>query len=87
MTCVYLIFSAGSLSEDEVETIKGIILSPSAVDIPDWFLNRKKDRKEGKTMHLTVNNLDSILRDDVERMKKIRFVFRFLLSLYSCLVL
>jgi len=63
---------AGELSEDEVEAIKAIIATPAQFGIPEWFLNRQKDRKEGKTMHVTANVLDSKLREDVERMKKIR---------------
>ncbi|KAI8427990.1 hypothetical protein MSG28_002294 [Choristoneura fumiferana] len=43
-----------------------------AVQIPDWFLNRQKDIVDGKYSQLTSSNLDSKLRDDLERLKKIR---------------
>merc|ERR1711976_331220 len=40
--------------------------------VPDWMLNRKKDVKDGKFMQCVSNTLDMKLRDDLERMKKIR---------------
>ena len=40
--------------------------------IPDWFLNRQKDYKDGKYSQVVSNALDMKLRDDLERLKKIR---------------
>lgn len=40
--------------------------------VPNWFLNRQKDIIDGKYNQLTSSNLDSKLRDDLERLKKIR---------------
>jgi len=40
--------SAGELSEEEIEKIKTIMANPRQFDIPDWFLNRQKDPKDGK---------------------------------------
>lgn len=36
------------------------------------MLNRQKDHKEGKFQQLISNAVDSKIREDVERMKKIR---------------
>jgi ribosomal protein S13 len=44
---------AGELSEDEIEALKAIIANPLQFDVPKWFLNRQKDRKEGKSFQLT----------------------------------
>lgn len=46
--------------------------NPRQYKIPDWFLNRRKDVKDGKFSQLLANNLDNKLREDFERMKKIR---------------
>lgn len=46
--------------------------NPRQYKIPDWFLNRQKDIVDGKFNQLTSSNLDSKLRDDLERLKKIR---------------
>merc|ERR1712203_198042 len=40
--------------------------------IPDYFLNRQKDCKDGKTAQVMANFLDNKLREDLERLKKIR---------------
>ncbi|ETE69180.1 40S ribosomal protein S18, partial [Ophiophagus hannah] len=40
--------------------------------IPDWFLNRQKDVKDGKYSHVLANGLDNKLREDLEHLKKIR---------------
>ena len=39
---------AGELSEEEVERIITIISNPRQYKIPDYFLNRQKDIKDGK---------------------------------------
>merc|ERR1711907_682886 len=63
---------AGELTNDEVERVVTIIQNPRQFKIPDWMLNRKKDIKDGKFGQMVSNGLDMKLRDDLERMKKIR---------------
>ena len=41
-------------------------------NIPKWFLNRQRDIKEGTFNQLISNALDTKLREDLERLKKIR---------------
>ena len=63
---------AGELSEDDVRRVVTIIQNPRQYKIPDWFLNRKKDIKDGKFSQVLANDLNNKLREDLERMKKIR---------------
>eukprot|EP00982_Pelagococcus_subviridis_P001935 14978-Pelagococcus_subviridis.AAC.4 len=63
---------AGELSAAELESLMVIVANPRQFRIPDWFLNRQKDYKDGKYVQLTSNALDTKLRDDLERLKKIR---------------
>jgi len=63
---------AGELSEDEVEKVITIMSNPRQYKIPDWFLNRQKDIKDGKYSQVMSNILDSKIREDLERLKKIR---------------
>lgn len=63
---------AGELTQEELERIVTIMQNPTSYKIPTWFLNRQKDQKDGKDYHALSNNLESKLRDDVERLKKIR---------------
>uniref|UniRef100_A0A2K5QER9 Small ribosomal subunit protein uS13 n=1 Tax=Cebus imitator TaxID=2715852 RepID=A0A2K5QER9_CEBIM len=46
--------------------------NPRQYKIPDWFLNREKDGKDGKYSQVLANGLDNKLREDLERLKKIR---------------
>uniref|UniRef100_A0A0C9SCF7 Small ribosomal subunit protein uS13 n=1 Tax=Amblyomma americanum TaxID=6943 RepID=A0A0C9SCF7_AMBAM len=63
---------AGELSEEEVEKLITIMSNPRQYKIPDWFLNRQKDIKDGKYSQVTSNALENKLREDLERLKKIR---------------
>ena len=64
--------SAGELTQEEVERLVTIIQNPRQFKVPDWMLNRKKDVKDGKFSQVVSNTLDMKLREDLERLKKIR---------------
>ncbi|THH15471.1 hypothetical protein EW146_g5011 [Bondarzewia mesenterica] len=63
---------AGELNSDELERIVTIIQNPTQFKIPTWFLNRQRDIVDGKNSQILSNGVDSKLRDDLERLKKIR---------------
>eukprot|EP00796_Vickermania_ingenoplastis_P004936 gene4936-3542_t len=63
---------AGTLSAEELDKVAEIIADPLKFKIPAWFLNRQRDPKTGKTEHLSSSLIDTRLRDDLERLKKIR---------------
>lgn len=67
-----LYFRAGELTAEDIEKVVTILSHPRQFKIPDWFLNRQKDIRDGKSSQLTSNFLDVKLRDDLERLKKIR---------------
>merc|ERR1712168_1732719 len=46
---------AGELTEEEVERIVTSMNNPRQYKIPDWFLNRQKDIKDGKFSQVLVN--------------------------------
>merc|ERR1712189_164143 len=62
----------GELSDEEVEKLITIMANPRQYKIPDWFLNRQKDIKDGKFSQVTSNQLENKLREGLERLKKIR---------------
>lgn len=66
---------AGELTAAELDNLMVIVANPRQFKIPDWFLNRKKDYKDGKYSQVVSNALDMKLRDDLERLKKIRYAF------------
>ncbi len=63
---------AGELTNDEIEKMIAIIQNPTQFKIPDWFLNRQKDIKSGSYKQIVSNQMASKLRDDLERLKKMR---------------
>merc|ERR1712205_173244 len=63
---------AGELTTEEVQRVVTIIQNPRQFKVPDWMLNRKKDIKDGKFSQIVANGMDQKLRDDLERLKKIR---------------
>ena len=65
-------YSAGELTSEELERIVTIIQNPTQYKIPTWFLNRQRDIVDGKDSQILANGVDSKLRDDLERLKKIR---------------
>lgn len=56
----------------QIDRIITIMQNPRQYKIPDWFLNRQRDIRDGKFSQLLANQLDHKLREDLERMKKIR---------------
>lgn len=63
---------AGELNSDELERLVTIIQNPTQFKIPTWFLNRQRDIVDGKNSQILSNSVDSKIRDDLERLKKIR---------------
>ncbi|PHJ19188.1 40s ribosomal protein [Cystoisospora suis] len=63
---------AGELTADEIGKVVAIATTPTQFKIPSWFLNRQKDVKDGKSKHVAANALDTVWREDLERLKKMR---------------
>ncbi|KAI1199322.1 ribosomal protein S13 [Nemania serpens] len=63
---------AGELTAEELERVVQIVKDPAAYKIPGWFLNRQRDIVTGTDSHAISAAVDSKLREDLERLKKIR---------------
>ena len=66
LTDITISCSAGEITTEELERIVTIIQNPRQYKIPDWFLNRQKDIKDGKYTQVLSNGLDNKLREDLE---------------------
>ena len=44
---------AGTLSEEQMETLANVLLKPLDYGIPIWFLNRQKDIVDGKNTQVS----------------------------------
>ncbi|MEN4016943.1 MAG: 30S ribosomal protein S13 [Methanobacterium sp.] len=62
----------GYLSDDEVNRIEEVVRDLKSLNIPEWMLNRRNDYETGETGHLIESDLMMALREDLNRMKKIR---------------
>ena len=49
-----------------------MIADPLAYGVPTWYINRQKDYRQGNDMHISSNALDTKIREDIERMKKVK---------------
>ncbi|ALL02077.1 30S ribosomal protein S18e (S13p) [Pyrodictium delaneyi] len=62
----------GFLTDAEIEKIEKAIENPTAVGIPAWMLNRRKDYETGKDLHLVGADLIYYVKKDIEREKRIK---------------
>lgn len=59
----------GYLTDSQVQTIEGAVKNPSSINMPSWFLNRRKDIETGNNLHLITSDIDFNVRNDIEREK------------------
>ena len=52
----------GELTNEDLERVVTIMQNPAQYKIPNWFLNRQKDIKDGKYSQVISNNLDTKVR-------------------------
>ncbi len=60
------------LTEKDLADIEKIVENPQESNIPSWLLNRNKDYTTGKDIHITGTDITMTLREDVNRLRKIR---------------
>jgi len=59
----------GFLTESQVDSIEKAMRNPSSLNVPAWFLNRRKDMDSGNDLHLITSDIEFNVRNDVEREK------------------
>ena len=62
----------GHLADEEVKTLNEAANSLDKKGLPAWLLNRRKDYASGKDIHVIGSELAISLREDLNRLKKIR---------------
>ncbi|OEL17340.1 hypothetical protein BAE44_0021640, partial [Dichanthelium oligosanthes] len=60
------------LTPKELKRLMTVVANPRQIKVSEWFLNRKKDYKDGRFSQVVSNTLNMKLRDDLKRLKKIR---------------
>jgi len=59
----------GFLTESQVEEIEKVMKNPPSINVPPWFLNRRKDIDSGENLHLITSDIEFNVRNDIEREK------------------
>ena len=62
----------GSLTDTIIKEIESIISDPVSAGIPEWMVNRRKDRQTGDNIHITEAQLILQTKQDIERYIRIR---------------
>jgi small subunit ribosomal protein S13 len=62
----------GYISDDVIASIEKIIKDPVGAGIPDWYVNRPRDRMSGRMLHLIGSDLDFAHRNDIDRLRRIK---------------
>ncbi|MFW9844131.1 MAG: 30S ribosomal protein S13 [Candidatus Thorarchaeota archaeon] len=62
----------GFISDDVIASIEKIIKDPVAAGLPDWYVNRPRDRMSGRMIHLIGSDLDFAHRNDIDRLRRIK---------------
>ncbi len=62
----------GYLSDEEVEKLDSIVSNFQEQKVPSWLFNRRKDYETGRDMHVIGSDLAIALREDLNRLRKIR---------------
>jgi len=61
----------GNLSDEQIAALQDAV-DRLAEYAPTWMLNRAKDVESGEDLHLVGTDVETKLRDDLNRLKKIR---------------
>lgn len=62
----------GYLTDEDIKKIEDVISDPAKSGLPAWYVNRPRDRRSGKMVHLTGSDLDFIHRSDIDRLKRMK---------------
>jgi|Deesub1362A_J573_1020465.scaffolds.fasta_scaffold00054_96 small subunit ribosomal protein S13 len=61
----------GELDDETIEKLKNFI-EQDIEQVPDWMMNRRKDRYTGKSLHLLGKDVDFSRMVDLERLMKMK---------------
>lgn len=62
----------GTLSESQLRDLEKALLDGSALKVPQWAYNRRKDPETGETVQLVGSDLELANKNDIEREKSVQ---------------
>jgi len=60
----------GDLSDEKIDQIEETVKNPGEANVPQWLLNRRKDRDTGDDTHLIESDLELKEEFDIRRLKQ-----------------
>ncbi|MEM2856115.1 MAG: 30S ribosomal protein S13 [Candidatus Nitrosocaldaceae archaeon] len=61
----------GYIKDEQISAIEEALKDLRKINIPSWYLNRRKDIESGNDIHLITSDLDMSIRNDIEREKSV----------------
>lgn len=62
----------GNLTDADIQRIEDVLKNPKKYDVPDWMLNRRRDRETGEDLHYIGPDLMLRGKSDIDNMKQMR---------------
>ena len=62
----------GFLTNEELAKIESAVQTPTDYGLPAYLVNRQKDSQTGQDIHVHANDLAIVLKNDLDRMKKMQ---------------
>lgn len=62
----------GQLSDAQIKEIERVLSDTSALSVPQWAFNRKRDPESGETSQLIGSDLDLAVKADVDRERNVQ---------------
>ena len=62
----------GFIADKTIKQIETILKDPITAGIPEWYVNRPRDRMSGKMLHLIGSDLDFAQKNDIDRLRRIK---------------
>lgn len=62
----------GELTDHELKKIEEMLANKKIESLPAWIFNRRKDIESGQDLHYVTSDLVFVVRNDIEREKKLK---------------
>ncbi len=62
----------GLVTDEDLKRIEAMLKDPLNSGLPQWYVNRPRDRMSGRMLHLTGADLQFAHKNDIDRLRRIR---------------
>ncbi|MGY5851937.1 MAG: 30S ribosomal protein S13, partial [Candidatus Thorarchaeota archaeon] len=61
----------GLVTDEDLKRIEAMLKDPLNSGLPQWYVNRPRDRMSGRMLHLTGADLQFAHKNDIDRLRRI----------------